>query len=406
MSRRMVVPSKSTITLGFVEGDLIIGRGTTIRGEGVPPKLSVSGTVQCGEDCTFECDLLAENLEGEGDVLIHGELEIKGHVKIRDGRLNVTGRMTAKRVNVDKSLVTGKNFEVEDVDVGGSLEVKGNTQAQSIDVGGRFTGAGEVKAKNIDVGGSVNIESKADVDKIDVGGRVSLKGGRVGKIDVGGSLESKDSLEFGTIDVGGIVRLVGKCIGGDIDVGGSCKVDGDLKFGKLDVGGVVEISGSAQGESLDVGGKVRVGASLQLSGKLDVGGVAEINGNLTVQTIDVGGSLKANSVKATDEVSVGGSITTVVGVTAPYVKIGRRGEVTGPIHASEVLISERARVEDVYGGIITMEEEARARNLYGERVFIESKCHVYGEVQYTQSLKTERGIYFAKPPIKVEKIPQ
>ena len=401
----MVVPSRSTLTLGSVEGNLILGRGATIRGEGVPPKLSVSETVRCEENCTFECDLSAENLEGEGDVLIHGDLEVKDRVKIRDGCLNVTGGMSAKRVDVDKSLVIGKNLKVEDIDVGGSLEVKGNTQAQGIDVGGRFTGIGEVKAKNIDVGGSVNIESKVDVAKINVGGTASVKGGRVGKIDVGGSFESKDSLEFGTIDVGGVVRLAGKCVGGDIDVGGSCKVDGDLKFGKLDVGGVVEFSGSAQGNDLDVGGTVHVGAHLQLSGKLDVGGTIDVKGDLTAQTVDVGGSVKAHSATAMDEVLVGGSITTVVGVKAPYVRIGRRGEVTGPIRANEVLISEGARVEDVCARTITMEERARARNLYGERIFIESECHIYGEVQYTESLRIERGVSFATPPVKVEKLP-
>jgi hypothetical protein len=37
MSRKTSVPSRSKMTLDFVEGDLIIGRGATIDGSGTPP---------------------------------------------------------------------------------------------------------------------------------------------------------------------------------------------------------------------------------------------------------------------------------------------------------------------------------------------------------------------------------
>jgi cytoskeletal protein CcmA (bactofilin family) len=402
----MKVPPGSTITLGFVDGDLAVGRGATIKGEGVPPKVNVSGTIECRGDCTFECDVLARDFEGErGDVVVQGDFEVKGDVEIRRGRLYVEGMLNAKDVDVDRSLRVGKDLEAEDVDVGGSLEVKGNTKTKTIDVGGRFIGVGEVKAEDIDVGGSVTIESKAEIERIDVGGTVTLCGGRVGEIDVGGSFQSEDALEFDSIDVGGIVRLAGENIGGDIDVGGSCRVDGDLKFGKIDVGGVVEISGSAEGKSLDVGGKMRVEESLRLSGKLDVGGIAEVEGDLAAESIDVGGRVRAREITAEDRVSVGGSIITDAGVKASYVVIGRRGKVIGPIRADEVLISRRANVEEVYSGKINMEENARARNLYGERIYIESGCHIEGEAQYTANLETEKDVSFAKSPVKVEKLP-
>jgi len=71
-----------------------------------------------------------------------------------------------------------------------------------------------------------------------------------------------------------------------------------------------------------------------------------------------------------------------------------------------MLIGERATVEDVYAKSIIMEEKARARNLYGERINIESDCHISGGVQYTESLRTERNIFFSKTPQKVGKLPE
>ncbi|MFB0522467.1 MAG: hypothetical protein ACETV1_01735 [Candidatus Bathyarchaeia archaeon] len=400
------VPSRFTVTLGFIDGDLTVGSGATVKGEGVPPNVSVSGTTECHGDCTFECSVSTQRFDGElGSVVVQGDLEVNGDVEIRHGRLDVEGMLKAKDVDVDKSLRVGRDLEAEHVDVGGSLEVTGTTKVKTIDVGGRFRGRGEVKAEDIDVGGSVTIESKVEIERIDVGGTVTLHGGHVEEINVGGSFESKDSLEFDSIDVGGTVKLARKNVGGDIDVGGSCKVDGDLKFGQIDVGGVVEISGSAEGESLDVGGRIRAGESLRISGKLDVGGKAEVEGELAAESIDVGGKVEAHEITAKNEVSVGGSIITDAGVKASYVGIGRCGRVVGSIRADEVLIGRRASVEDVYGGRVTMEGNARARNLYGERIYIESGCRVEGKVQYTRSLETEKGVFFAERPVKVEKLP-
>jgi len=79
--------------------------------------------------------------------------------------------------------------------------------------------------------------------------------------------------------------------------------------------------------------------------------------------------------------------------------------VRGSIRADEAVISEEARVEDVYAKRIIMEEEAKARNLYGERIKLESDCHIYGEVRYTESLETEHGVTFATQPQKVDKLP-
>jgi len=149
-----------------------------------------------------------------------------------------------------------------------------------------------------------------------------------------------------------------------------------------------------------------VGTSMRLSGKLDVGGKIEVKDVLSAKIIDVGGSLKAHEVTAKDEVSVGGLINTVVGVNASFVEIGRRGKVTGPIRANEVLVGERACVEDVYADEITMEMNAEARNLYGKRIRVESGCRIGGEVRFIESLESEKGVFYSKPPVKVEKLPK
>jgi len=197
MSTDITVPSESTITLGFVDGDLTVGRNATIKGEGTPPNVNVSGTIAIRGDCTFECNVSAEGFEGEhGDVTVQGDLEMKGDIEIQRGRLNVERTLKASNVDIGKSLVVGKDLEAEKVDVGGSLEVNGNTQVKAIDVGGRFRGVGEVNAGDIDVGGSLTIESRTEIERIDVGGTVTLYGGHVGRIDVGGSFESKNALQF------------------------------------------------------------------------------------------------------------------------------------------------------------------------------------------------------------------
>lgn len=179
------VPTRTSQTLRVVEGDLTIGDQAVIKGQGTPPKVTVSGTVRCRGSCTFESSLEAQNLEGEGNIIVKGDLTIKERVEIGNGgfgvfheraALHVEGKMTARTVDVDNEVTVGKDLEAESVEVGGRLEVTGNTKAKSIDVGGSFTSAGEVEAETIDVGGSVAIESPVKVEKIDVGGSARVGG--------------------------------------------------------------------------------------------------------------------------------------------------------------------------------------------------------------------------------------
>jgi len=132
MNRKTSVPPRSKMTLGFVEGDLAIGRRAIIDGSGTPPAVKVSGTVYCEGDNTFECNLSAENLEAEDDVTIHGDLETENYVKVEDGRLEVYGKMTGKSADVDCALYVTGDLAVQTVDVGGSLKVEGNAKAEDV----------------------------------------------------------------------------------------------------------------------------------------------------------------------------------------------------------------------------------------------------------------------------------
>ncbi len=95
---------------------------------------------------------------------------------------------------------------------------------------------------------------------------------------------------------------------------------------------------------------------------------------------------------------VGGAIITVEGVTAHFVKIGRRGKVRGPIKADQVIIGRDAYAEDGYEKKILLRSGAHAENVYGETIIIESYCHISGEVQYTGELRMNEHVSLVKAP--------
>jgi len=60
MNNKTSVPSRSTTTLDFVKGELVLGKHAVIDGTGKPPTVKVSGTVYCEGYNSFECNLSAE----------------------------------------------------------------------------------------------------------------------------------------------------------------------------------------------------------------------------------------------------------------------------------------------------------------------------------------------------------
>jgi len=130
MSDDVRVTRKGVMELEFVDGNLMLESRATVKGKGAPQKITVSGTVYCEGNNTFYGAVIANNFEAEDNVVIHGDLQVKNRVEVKDGRLEVYGKMAAKRVDVDEALYVEGDLEAEDVDVGGSLKVNGGVKAE------------------------------------------------------------------------------------------------------------------------------------------------------------------------------------------------------------------------------------------------------------------------------------
>ena len=387
--------------LNRVEGDLRV-EDATLSSDSSDNTIYVTGSTFCSGDCTFNCNLKTESLEGQdGDIIVEGNLEVGHLIRIRDGKLRCGTNLSAERVDVDKRVDVSGNVNLKSMDVDGSVNIEGDIQSTSINVGGGFKAKGKVNSEKLDVGGSAEIGSEADIGDVDVGGRLNLAGGVVHTCKVGGKVESSRILRFERLKVGGKVRIAGG-EGGDIHVGGSLTSDGDLTFGELDVGGKVEIKGDATGRSIEVGGKVNVSNNLVLSDELDVGGVAETGGNIKSKKIKVGGEVKAMMIEASDEIE-SHTIISTKGVKAQRIRV-KGGEVQGTIMADDVVIEEDSRVEDIIADRVELQRDSRAKNIYAADISIESGCSVSGEIQYTSSLKRERNVDLATEPKKVQKL--
>ena len=128
--------------------------------------------------------------------------------------------------------------------------------------------------------------------------------------------------------------------------------------------------------------------------------------NLTCSNeVKVGGSCIVDKVLTAKEIEVGGKIQAQL-INGKYVKIGRSGEVIGTINSDKIVISDRARVGDLYGGDIRIEEDCRVRNIYGENITIEEGTRVTGEIQYTKEIYLDEGVKVSIEPKKVSSLPK
>jgi cytoskeletal protein CcmA (bactofilin family) len=431
------VPRGAHKQIDEVDGDLIV-YDATVRASTPGGVIIVHGVTECNDDCIFESSLETTELRGSsGDILVKGDLKATRLVKLKSGRLEVDGNLVTPKIEGDRSVDVSGDMDAGLARVGGSLTVEGDVKATRVDVGGSFKvfsqadieeidvggtvtiervakiglinvggsfkGNGPVEADKIDVGGSVRIKGEANVNEIDVGGTVKLEGGKVGNIKVGGTLKSSRPLNFGNISVGGSVKISGG-VGREIDVGGTFKSDGDLEFVNIDVGGTVKIDGDAKGRNIDVGGTVSVNGNLDLSEDLRVGGKAAVDGILKARTVRVGGKVEAFKIEALDEISTN-TLRTTEGAKAEKIMIGRKGEAEGPLIANRILVRERARVEDVYGGTVVLRKGSRANNVYAERLTIENDCRITGYVKYTDTLIADKDARLSMDPEKTEKLP-
>ena len=143
---------------------------------------------------------------------------------------------------------------------------------------------------------------------------------------------------------------------------------------------------------------------LDLSEDLRVGGKAAVDGELKAKTVRVGGKVEAFKIEALDELTTN-TLRTREGAKAEEIEIGRRGEAEGPLIGNRILIRERARVEDVYGGTVVLRRGCRANNVYAEKLTVENDCRITGVVKYTETLSADRDARFSMDPEKIEKLP-
>jgi len=52
-----------------------------------------------------------------------------------------------------------------------------------------------------------------------------------------------------------------------------------------------------------------------------------------------------------------------------------------------------------------MEERSKARNVYAKNIYLERGCRIAGEIKYTEELRKEEDVHFAREPEKTERLP-
>jgi cytoskeletal protein CcmA (bactofilin family) len=390
MGNKQRFEKEKRVEIGRIDGDVEISdcdfivplKGSEIVVDGV---LSIKGRPPI-IDGSLKCEHL--DIDCRDEVEIRGDLTVEASVKVSRGRLKIDGSAKARRFNISSALEVGKDLECTTVSCGGALRV-----------------GGDVKAEKLSVGGAARINGKIEVEDLSAGGAATCSHGIVGRVNVGGAFKASGAMEIGDLDVGGaaVVGPGSKIL--DIDVGGAFKCRGDLVFEQLDVGGSAKIDGDASGKEVDIGGVLKVTGSLTLTEDLNVGGVVVVGKDLHVNgNIEVGGKLEAGGRIEGIRINVGG------GIRATYIKaqdfrIGRRGEVRGFVEATDIIVSEKVRGESFYGEKIRVEERARVRNLYGRDIYLERDVTVEGEIHYTGTLETERGVELRNEPQKVKKLP-
>src|SRR6266849_1260640 len=404
----VTVPRESTLKLSRVEGNLRVGDRGRVEQEG-PDPINVSVEVMCQGDADFQGSLHCGRFNGEnGRIQVSGDLTCETEVEVkRSSELRIGGTLEARSVEVDSRLSVGKSAKADEFDIGGMLEIGESITDRTVEVGGSFRVQGSTEVDDVDVGGRVELEGPVKIVRLEVGGSARVGGGEISKqVDVGGSFVSAKPLKFGDIDVGGTVTLDQGGEGRGIDVGGRFESRGNLNFETIDVGGTVEITGNGEGEAVDVGGHLEVSGDLTLRRDLDIGGKAKVGGNLKLQSLEVGGVIEASFIEAQDKVEVGGRLATTKGTKARTIELGSRSEATGVLIGTQVRIRDRARVDDVYADVATLEEGVRARNLYMRAGRIESHCKISGEVLYQETIEADPEAEFSKPPVKTAELPR
>lgn len=388
-----------TVTLSEVDGDLLLG-GSTVVPAG--SEVVVHGTVTLKGRSVVRGTLKAEEVRGEGDLQVEGDLEADV-VKLRDGA----------------SLDVAKDLKADDVDVPNTLRVGGRTEVDDLSVGGTATLTGDAKVDDVRVGGTLKAEAKLEASDVKVGGAVEAKEIICDDVKVGGSLraervEGDDMNVGGTVEITGEAKLedlvvggtanVGKGSVGEVRVGGTFRAAGELSFGGMDVGGEIAM-GSGKGEKISVGGVLDVKGDLALEERLDVGGRARVDGAVSAGDITVGGELQAATAISGGGLSVGGKLATAKGAKGGEVDIGRMAQVRGPIIGETVKVREKTETDDIHAGSLWLGDECLVKNVFVRRAEIGRGCVISGRLQYTEAVRMGKDVRLSSPAEKVSQLP-
>jgi cytoskeletal protein CcmA (bactofilin family) len=390
------------VRLGTVDGDLRVGGHVRIEVDG---RLAVTGSAIFDDDAIVQGSLDCGEFRSDGGtVVVEGDLQVRGDVAAHDAALEVKGRLTARRVDVDRVLRVAGPATADRFEVGGILEGGQTMTAKHVSVGGKFRLAGRLEAETVEAGGAVDLR-EVSLERLEVGGTIRIGGGEVRKaIEVGGRFLAEGPLKFGSLDVGGFAEFKDSATGGSIDVGGVMNAARDLTFESLDIGGLGRILGNGIGGRVDIGGRFDVRGGFQISGAVEVGGAISVGEAFTGASLEVGGKLEARRATFTDTVEIGGNAVTKDGLKAARIRLRRRSRVQGPVVGGDVQIERGARVEDVFGDVVELEERGEARRLVAARVRVLAGAEVQ-EVLYSVSAEVDPGARLGAPPRKVDPLP-
>ena len=399
--------------LGKIEGDLKVGNGAKIepiqgRTIIVTGEANFDGAAELNSD--FECGTLKASHGGV--------LRIKGNLTVRT------------KLDVVHSVEAYGAISAEEIDVGGKIRSKSIT-CKSIRVGGVVSVMESLAAESVDVGGKVLVRGPVKLVDLGVGGLAEVGGGSItGQIRVGGKFESSSALKFGDLQVLGRTNLPGGCIGDKIQSTGKLVVSGDLECKEVDAHGVAEIRGHCKSTKVEVGGKLEIYGSLQVADRVEIYGTTVVHDELTCASLVIGGKFRAKKAIVGGEIDIAGDSETREGLRGNVVYVRGGSTCGGPIVGNRVdiggskmivanwsrkwmgqsavihLVGKMTRVEDVYGGTVTLGKSTRCRKVFGDTVEVQNGV-VAEEIVYTRELRGDLGrVYFSQPPRKVSDLPR
>lgn len=404
------VAKGATVTLGRVDGRLLVGTGATLRAED-GKKIVVAGEARFAGKarvaCALECDGLTVQHWGRigtSDLLVTGDLEVH------------------HRLDVSNSIEVRGAVAAEDVDVGGRIAA-GSITCRSMRVGGVAEVSETLRADSVDVGGKIRTGGPLAVRDLQVGGRAEVGGGSAtGVINVGGRFESTSKLEFEELRIFGVSSLAAGSKGKRVVASGRLHVLGDLECGQVEVHGLTSVSGDCAALRLDVSGKLEVAGSLRASEKLAVDGGARVGGTFASGELGVNGRFSAAKAVVAKAAVISGTSETKGGLKAGSVKILSGSVCKGPLVGETVEIggsgpgwsgfalgqrlriqTSTTRVEDVYASKVVVGSDSQVRRIFARDVEVGPGCDLE-EVTYTGELKSAGHVSFAKPVRRVARL--